>query len=105
CLRRVNRLVENGVIERLVALVAPDRVGYELTALVEVALDSRDKQAIQEFEEVVQREKAVRQCYRVSGGLDFMLLICVPDMPSFQETEERLFRSNPNVKKSRSYFS
>ena len=39
CLRRVKQLRENGVIERQVAIVAPDKVGARLSAIVEITLD------------------------------------------------------------------
>jgi Lrp/AsnC family transcriptional regulator, leucine-responsive regulatory protein len=41
CLRRVRRLTEQGVIERRVALLSPDRLAMTLTAIAEVSLDAQ----------------------------------------------------------------
>ena len=39
CLRRVRRLTEEGVIEKQVAILAPEKVGAGLTAISEITLD------------------------------------------------------------------
>src|SRR5437016_4405404 len=65
CLRRVKRLTDAGVITRQVALVAPDKVGAGLTAIVEITLDHQGAERMLEFEALVAQEGAVLQCYRV----------------------------------------
>ena len=82
CLRRVKRLIDAGIIERQVALVAPDKVGASLTAIVEITLDHQAAEKMQEFEALVAGEPAVLQCYRVSPGPDFVLIVQVADMPA-----------------------
>ncbi|MCW2783386.1 MAG: AsnC family transcriptional regulator, partial [Marmoricola sp.] len=39
CLRRVKRLVDAGIVERRVAILSPEKLGFGLTAVVEVTLD------------------------------------------------------------------
>src|SRR5574340_1438566 len=73
-LRRVRRLVEQGVIERQVAIVAPDRVGG-LTAIVEITLDRQGAEHQAAFEQRAVADPAVQQCWRVSPGPDFMLVV------------------------------
>src|SRR5579871_5901383 len=68
CLRRVKRLTDAGVIERRVALIAPDKLGPALTAIVEITLDHQGAERQQEFEQLVAGEPAIQQCYRVSPG-------------------------------------
>src|SRR5882672_5398629 len=77
CLRRVKRLVDSGVIERQVALLSPQRLGAGLTALVEVTLDRQGAEHLQAFEARVAADAEVRQCYRVSPGPDFLLVLQV----------------------------
>ncbi|MDO8306098.1 Lrp/AsnC family transcriptional regulator [Herminiimonas sp.] len=105
CLRRVKRLVEAGVIERQVAIVAPDKVGARLTAIVEITLDHQAAERQVEFEALVAAESAVLQCYRVSPGPDFMLVIQVADMPAYNALVHRLFASHANVRNVKSFFS
>lgn len=105
CLRRVKQLRENGVIERQVAIVAPDKVGSRLSAIVEITLDVQAADRMEEFERVVADEAAVLQCYRVSPGPDFVLVVQVADMPAYHALAHRLFTTHSNVRNVKAYFS
>lgn len=105
CLRRVKRLVDAGVIVRQVALLAADKIGPALTAIVEITLDQQGDERQVEFEAVVAAEAAVLQCYRVSPGPDFVLMVQVADMPAYHALAHRLFATHKNVRNVRSYFS
>jgi len=105
CLRRVKHLRENGVIERQVAIVAPDKVGSRLSAIVEITLDVQAADRMEEFESVVADEAAVLQCYRVSPGPDFVLVVQVADMPAYHALAHRLFTTHSNVRNVKAYFS
>lgn len=105
CLRRVKRLQESGVIERQVVLVAPVKVGPSLTAIVEITLDHQAVEKLEEFEALVAQDAAVLQCYRVSPGPDFVLVVQVADMPAYHALAHRLFATHANVRNVRSFFS
>ena len=105
CLRRVKQLRENGVIERQVAIVAPDKVGSRLSAIVEITLDVQAADRMAELERVVADEAAVLQCYRVSPGPDFVLIVQVADMPAYHALAHRLFTTHSNVRNVKAYFS
>ena len=105
CLRRVKHLIESGVIERQVAIVAPQLVGARLTAIVEITLDVQAAERMAEFEQLVTDEPAVLQCYRVSPGPDFVLMVQVADMPAYHALAHRLFAAHANVRNVKSYFS
>ncbi len=105
CLRRVRRLVDAGVIQRQVALLAPEKVGAGLTAIVEITLDHQGAERMDEFEALAGREAAVMQCYRVSPGPDFVLVVQVADMPAYHALAHRLFAAHANVRNVRSFFS
>jgi Lrp/AsnC family leucine-responsive transcriptional regulator len=105
CLRRVRRLIENGIIERQIAIVAPDAASPGLTALVEITLDEQAAERMQEFESRVAVESAVQQCYRVSPGPDFLLVVHVPDMPAYHALVHRLFTTEAHVRNVRTFFS
>jgi Lrp/AsnC family leucine-responsive transcriptional regulator len=105
CLRRVKHLIESGVIERQVAIVATQLVGARLTAIVEITLDVQAAERMAEFEQLVTDEPAVLQCYRVSPGPDFVLMVQVADMPAYHALAHRLFAAHANVRNVKSYFS
>lgn len=105
CLRRVRQLTDSGVIERQVAIVAPERVGAGLTAIVEITLDVQAAERMDEFELHAAGDAAVLQCYRVSPGPDFVLIAQVADMPAYHALAHRLFAAQVNVRNVKSYFS
>jgi Lrp/AsnC family leucine-responsive transcriptional regulator len=105
CLRRVKQLTETGVIERQVAIVAAHMVGARLTAIVEITLDVQAADRMEQFERVVAAEAAVLQCYRVSPGPDFVLVVQVADMPAYHALAHRLFTTHSNVRNVKAYFS
>lgn len=105
CLRRVKRLIDAGVIARQVAIVAPEKVGAGLSAIVEITLDNQAAERMVEFEALAVAEEAVSQCYRVSPGPDFVLLVQVADMPAYHALAHRLFAGHANVRNVRSFFS
>lgn len=105
CLRRVRRLVQSGVIERRVAILAPEAIGPSLTVIVEVTLDRQGSEHAHAFEARATAHRAVQQCYRVSPGPDFVLIIQVSDMPAWELVLDELLTQASNVRNVRSYFS
>ena len=103
-LRRVRRLVDGGVIERQVAIVAPARVGG-LSAIAEITLDRQGAEHVAAFEARAVAEGAVQQCYRVSPGPDLVLVCWVPDMAAWHALVQRLFTQDANVRNVKSYFA
>ena len=101
-LRRVRRLVEDGLIERRVALLSAT---LGLTALVEVTLDRQGAEHVQAFEARAVAEAAVQQCYRVSPGPDLVLVAWVADMPAYHALVQRLFTQDANVRNVKAFFS
>jgi DNA-binding Lrp family transcriptional regulator len=104
-LRRVRRLVEAGVIERRVALLNPDVLGAGLTVLVEVTLDRQGAEHLDAFEQRAVAEPAVQQCYRVSPGPDFVLVVRSAGMAEYLTLVQRLFTQDANVRNVKAYFS
>lgn len=105
CLRRVRQLVDGGVIDRQVAILQPEVVGYGLTAIVEITLDQQNEESFMAFERVVEKEAAVMQCYRVSPGPDFVLIVQVRDMAAYHALAHSVFTAHKNVRNVRSYFT
>ncbi len=109
CLRRVKRLVESGLIEKQVAILSGDKLapllGHGLQAIVEITLERQGEEAQSAFEQRVIQDTAVQQCYRVSPGPDFVLIVQVRDMPDYLALTQRLFTSDTNVRNVKSYFS
>ncbi|GAB1386870.1 Lrp/AsnC family transcriptional regulator [Melaminivora sp.] len=109
CLRRVRRLQAGGLIARQVAIVEPQALaalqGHGLAVLVEVSLDRQGAEHLQAFEERAVAEDAVQQCWRVSPGPDFLLVLQLRDMPGWLALSQRLFTQDANVRNVRAFFA
>ncbi|NYT62915.1 Lrp/AsnC family transcriptional regulator [Alcaligenaceae bacterium] len=105
CLRRVRRLVDEGIIEKQVAILNPEKVGHSLTAIIEITLDIQTAEHLDAFEASLARETAILQCYRVSPGPDFVVIAHVPDMPAYHAMAHKVFTSQANVRNVRTFFS
>lgn len=104
-LRRVRRLTETGVIERRVALLSSEKLGRGLQALVEVQLDRQGAEHLDAFEALAVADAAVQQCWRVSPGPDFMLVLWLADMAAYQALVQRLFTQHANVRNVKTFFA
>ena len=109
CLRRVKRLRDAGLIECEIAVLSPDKLaevlGYGLTAVVEISLDRQGAEFLDAFEARLVEDDAVQQCYRVSPGPDFVVLVHVSDMPGYLALAQRLFTQDANVRNVKAFFS
>lgn len=105
CMRRVRRLVDSGVIERRVALLSAERVAQGLSAIVEITLDRQGAEHLDSFQQRCVADANVQQCYRVSPGPDFVLVVWCADMQAYQALVQRLFTQDANVRQVKAYFS
>lgn len=109
CLRRVKRLRDAGLIERQIAILSTDKLapllGHGLNVIVEITLDRQGAEAQEAFEQRVGLDDAVQQCYRVSPGPDFVLVVHSLNMPDYLALAQRLFNSDANVRNVKAFFS
>ena len=109
CLRRVKRLQELGLIEKQVAILSSEHIarltGHGLQAIVEVSLDRQDSSSLLQFEHKAVAEPGVQQCWRVSPGPDFILIIATTDMPAYLGLSQKLFTQDANVRNVKAFFS
>ncbi|RZL03986.1 MAG: Lrp/AsnC family transcriptional regulator [Rubrivivax sp.] len=109
CHRRVKRLWDVGLIEKQVVVLSPERLaealGWGLSVLVEVTLDQQTQEALDAFESKAVQDERVQQCWRVSPGPDFVLVVQVADMPSYQDLARQLFTEDSQVRNVRAFFS
>jgi DNA-binding Lrp family transcriptional regulator len=84
CLRRVRALEEAGYIRGYRALLDEKLLGYEVTVFALVHLSSQAESDLKAFEDFVRKEPLVRECWMLSGEIDFILKCVAPDMKTFQ---------------------
>jgi DNA-binding Lrp family transcriptional regulator len=84
CLRRVRALEEAGYIHGYRALLDEKRLGYEVTVFALVHLSSQAEPDLAAFEAFVREQPLVRECWMLSGEVDFILKCVAPDLTTFQ---------------------
>jgi DNA-binding Lrp family transcriptional regulator len=84
CLRRVRALEEAGYIRGYRALLDEKRLGYEVTIFALVHLSSQAETDLAAFEAFVKAQPLVRECWMLSGEVDFILKCVAPDLKTFQ---------------------
>lgn len=84
CLRRVRALEEAGVIRGYRTLLDEKALGYDVTIFCFVSLSSQADQDLSAFEDCVKRWSIVRECWILSGDVDFILKCVAPDLRTFQ---------------------
>jgi len=97
CLRRVRALEEAGYIKGYRALLDEKKLGYEVAVFAMVHLASQAEPDLAAFEEFVRAQPLVRECWMLSGEIDFVLKCVAPDLKTFQAFVEKLTAA-PNVR-------
>jgi DNA-binding Lrp family transcriptional regulator len=85
CLRRVRTLEEAGYIKGYRGLLDARKLGFDVTVFASVHLSSQADADLRAFEEFVRAEPLVRECWMLSGEVDFILKCVAPDMATFQD--------------------
>ena len=97
CLRRVRALEEAGYIKGYRALLDEKMLGYEVSIFAMVHLASQAETDLAAFEDFVRKQPLVRECWMLSGEIDFVLKCVAPDLKTFQAFVEKLTAA-PNVR-------
>ena len=100
--RRVAAMEASGVIAQNVALVDPDTLSATITSIVEVQLHNEHAATVDAAKALFRDAPEVQQCYYVTGGSSFALIIVAPDMRTYAQLTRRLFAENEAVKSYRS---
>ena len=90
CWRRIQKMEENGTIRARVALLDPAQVNANVTVFVSVRTSAHAKEWLKRFSEVVSEFPEVVEFYRMSGDIDYLLRIVVPDIAAYDAVYRRL---------------
>jgi Lrp/AsnC family transcriptional regulator len=93
CWRRVQALRERGYITRHVALADRGKLNLGVTVFVSVKTSQHDPAWLAQFREAVRQIPEVLELYRMSGEVDYLLRVVVPDIAAYDAVYQRLIRS------------
>ncbi|MEZ5559296.1 MAG: Lrp/AsnC family transcriptional regulator [Pseudomonadales bacterium] len=97
CWRRMKRLQEAGIIRQRVTLLDAEQLDLSVNVFVQVALARQDEDALNDFEDAVQKVPEIVECYTVSGDKDFLLRVVVSDVSAYERLLKRTLVHLPAV--------
>lgn len=103
CLRRVKDLEEQGYIDGYAAILNRRRLGLGVVAFVEIKID-QNAEGDAVFRRAIARIPEVVSCFVMTGTMDYLVQVVVPDLDSFAEVSMKKLLQIPGVKDVRSSF-
>ncbi|MGA8260206.1 MAG: Lrp/AsnC family transcriptional regulator [Arenicellales bacterium] len=90
CWRRVQKLENEGVIQKRVALLDRDKLNLGVDVFVAVKTNQHNSKWLDEFAHIVTEFDEVLEFYRMAGEIDYLIHVVVPDIPSFDRFYKKL---------------
>ncbi len=90
CWRRIQKLEEAGVIQRRAAILDPLKVNAGVTVIVSIKTDQHSHAWLERFHGAVTDFPEVVEFYRMSGEIDYMLRVVVPDIAAYDAFYKKL---------------
>ena len=104
CLRRLRQLEDAGIIKSYAALLDAKKLGYDVTAFIQLTLDQRSVETREKFTAAIAKEALIVECYAVSGGYDYLLKVVATDLDAFSDFVMNRLLQYPGVKDMTSGF-
>lgn len=90
CWRRIQKMEEDGVIRRRVAVLDPEKINAGVTVFVAVRTNEHSDAWMNKFSAVIEDFPEVVEFYRMSGEVDYFLRVVVPDIQAFDAFYKKL---------------
>ena len=90
CWRRIQKLQEDGIIRARVALLDGAKVGFGMSVFVAIKTDQHNSSWLAEFATQIAKYIEVVEFYRMSGEVDYLLRVVVPDMAAYDSFYRKL---------------
>ena len=90
CWRRIQKLEEDKVIRKRVAILDPEKVNAGVTVFVSIKTDQHNEDWLKRFAEVIAKFPEVAGFYRMSGDIDYLLKVVVPDINAYDRFYKKL---------------
>lgn len=105
CWRRINRLEQDGLIQRRVALLGRNALGMDVVVFATINLTSTGRQNLIEFEREIVRHAEVIECYTMTGIWDYMLKIITRDIRHYEDFVRNTLTASPSIRELHSHMA
>lgn len=90
CWRRIQAMEKSGIIKGRVALADPEKLNVGLTIFVMVKTNQHNPKWLAEFAQIADDLPEIVEFYRMSGDVDYLLRVVVPDMKAYDAFYKKL---------------
>ncbi|WP_189426762.1 Lrp/AsnC family transcriptional regulator [Devosia pacifica] len=90
CWRRIQKMEEEGVIRRRVAVLDPVKINVGVTVFVSVKTAEHNESWLRKFAATIEDFSEVVEFYRMSGDIDYLMRVVVPDIAAYDAFYKRL---------------
>jgi Lrp/AsnC family transcriptional regulator len=90
CWKRIQRMEEQGIIRARVALLDPAKVDAGVTVFIAVMTDQHNTAWSEKFAFEMSSIPEIMEIYRMSGEVDYLLRVVVPDIPAFDQLYKKI---------------
>lgn len=90
CWRRIQKMEEDGVIQRRVAILDPVKVNVGVTVFVSIKTNEHNEAWMRKFSSVIDEFTEVVEFYRMSGDVDYLMRVVVPDIAAYDSFYKKL---------------
>ncbi len=104
-LRRVRALEENGVIDKYVTLINPEKIGRATTVFVEISLSAQFDDQLDDFEASIVKCPEVMSCHLMAGNADYLIQVACADVGDYERVHRDWISKLPGVSRIRSSFA
>lgn len=95
CWKRIRRMEQDGIIQRRVAVIDPDKVGLPVSVFVEVETADHSSDWLTRFARVIADTPEIVDAWRMSGDVDYLLHVVVPDIAAYDGFYRKLIAAVP----------
>ncbi|HYZ24678.1 MAG TPA: Lrp/AsnC family transcriptional regulator [Rhodopila sp.] len=95
CWKRIRRMEQDGIITRRVAVLDPDKIGLPVSVFVEVETADHSSEWLARFANVIRATPEIVDAWRMSGDVDYLLHVVVPDIAAYDQFYRKLIGAVP----------
>jgi Lrp/AsnC family transcriptional regulator len=95
CWKRIRRMEQDGIIQRRIAVLDAEKIGLPVSVFVEIETADHSAEWLSRFAEVIRSTPDIVDAWRMSGDVDYLLHVVVPDIAAYDQFYRRLIGAVP----------
>lgn len=95
CWKRIRRMEQAGIIQRRIAVLDPAKIGLPVSVFVEVETADHSSEWLSRFAKVIEETPEIVDAWRMSGDVDYLLHVVVPDIAAYDQFYRKLIAAVP----------